>query len=550
MPDILNAAQKTPEPVPLLPAGLDLPYASHGTTPPPEPEPAVPPPAPKKRSNKALLIAVFLFLFATLPLSVYFVSQQRQIADIRNRAAGPCKVSKNNTTDTYCDNGVNKTHSCIGGTCSDDPSSICGTWGSESSGGACGGGTTTSSTSDTSSQTTTTQTTTTTSTKTCSGQPVGACSKDGNGDWYKCTDDPAWADGKWVRDDGCGSSTSSTTTTSTTTPTSAVTNTGGGASTVPPTDDCWKDNKLGMFAGDVGCTPGAQQCNGNILAECQPEISRFCKVSYWKAIGTCSGGTPMPYAGVTVSPNFGQNTGRTADSGSCGGNGQSCCDPFSTGGKICDGNLYCNTASGKCESSKPTNLCQGNQGSKEQAGDLCEVFICPGKCDNGNQCTKSTGKVPCGQANLGGQCGQIDWLDANRAYCGVKVQNCGGACAGTTQTRGGQQPDGQQQQPPPPATPTPTPTPTPLPPGPQCKNIKLYKGNEVVLPSSLVPGDQITVAIVGANATKARARVNGSSWTETSTKNAAGEFTIQFTIPASGGTFTIEAEVYQNGVWQ
>ncbi len=85
MPDILSSAQSS---TPLLPAGFDLPYSTHGSglPPEPEPEPTVPPPVPKKHGSKSLIMAVLLFLLATLPLAVYFTSQQRQLADFRGRA--------------------------------------------------------------------------------------------------------------------------------------------------------------------------------------------------------------------------------------------------------------------------------------------------------------------------------------------------------------------------------------------------------------------------------------------------------------------------------
>lgn len=87
MPDILASAQKS---TPILPAGLDLPYSIHGSGLPPEPEPeptpTIPSPVDKKHGNKSLVLAVLLFLVATLPLAVYFTSQQRQLADLRGRA--------------------------------------------------------------------------------------------------------------------------------------------------------------------------------------------------------------------------------------------------------------------------------------------------------------------------------------------------------------------------------------------------------------------------------------------------------------------------------
>lgn len=95
--------------------------------------------------------------------------------------------------------------------------------------------------------------------------------------------------------------------------------------------------------------------------------------------------------------------------------------------------------------------------------------------------------------------------------------------------------------------PTPTPTPT-EPSGPQCQDIKIYKSGSPVDPSTLQAGDAVIIAVKGTNATKAHIRVNGSAWTETTTKNASGEYIIDFTVPT--GVTNIEAEVYRNGTWQ
>lgn len=89
MPDILASAQTSTPPLLPVRADVDLPFSSHATSLPqePEPEPAIPPPVGnKKRGSKSLILAVLLFLLATLPLAVYFTSQQRQLADNRGRA--------------------------------------------------------------------------------------------------------------------------------------------------------------------------------------------------------------------------------------------------------------------------------------------------------------------------------------------------------------------------------------------------------------------------------------------------------------------------------
>ncbi len=72
-----------------------------GGSPPPPPPPTVPPasqsplqsstenkpvPLRKKKGGAGPLVAALLLLLVTLPLSVYFVSQQRELADVRSRA--------------------------------------------------------------------------------------------------------------------------------------------------------------------------------------------------------------------------------------------------------------------------------------------------------------------------------------------------------------------------------------------------------------------------------------------------------------------------------
>ncbi|MBI2404989.1 hypothetical protein HYV22_02315 [Candidatus Gottesmanbacteria bacterium] len=135
-----------------------------------------------------------------------------------------------------------------------------------------------------------------------------------------------------------------------------------------------------------------------------------------------------------------------------------------------------------------------------------------------------------------GTCTQIDYVhQGTESYCGVAQINCPASCqkAGAV------------------AAPVATATPTPVPLASQCLRIKVYKGTTAVEPTTLVVGDQVTLAVGGANATKGRIRVNGAAFTETTTKNANGEFTVPFTVPTGVTTFTIEAEVFgPNGQWQ
>ncbi|MBI5449234.1 hypothetical protein HY948_02845 [Candidatus Gottesmanbacteria bacterium] len=107
------------------------------------------------------------------------------------------------------------------------------------------------------------------------------------------------------------------------------------------------------------------------------------------------------------------------------------------------------------------------------------------------------------------------------------------------------------------STPTPTPGgggggPTPTPGGgsAQCTRIRVYKNNAQVDPTTLLPGDAVVLAVAGSNATKGRIRVNGAAWTESTTLNSNGEYTVAFTIPTGITSFTAEAEVHKDGVWQ
>jgi hypothetical protein len=101
-------------------------------------------------------------------------------------------------------------------------------------------------------------------------------------------------------------------------------------------------------------------------------------------------------------------------------------------------------------------------------------------------------------------------------------------------------------------TPTPTNTPTPTPVIGQCLNIKLYKNNVVVIPTTLQPGDTIVIAVVGTNATQARIQINNeTTWRVSTTKNASGEWIFNYTIPTTGVTsLKIQGELFIGGVWQ
>lgn len=162
---------------------------------------------------------------------------------------------------------------------------------------------------------------------------------------------------------------------------------------------------------------------------------------------------------------------------------------------------------------------------------MCAFYHCPSGCPQAGGCNDGTQDVwlefgPCNSGKLGeNECGQIDTVDNNRVYCAPI-----GSCDSKIQC----EPTCQRS----------------TPPGPQCHNIKIYKNNEVVDPTTLQPGDNVVLAVVGANATKGRLRINGGDWKVTTDKNNKGEFILDFTIPSGVTQFTIEAEVFKDGVWK
>jgi hypothetical protein len=99
-------------------------------------------------------------------------------------------------------------------------------------------------------------------------------------------------------------------------------------------------------------------------------------------------------------------------------------------------------------------------------------------------------------------------------------------------------------------TTNPTPTPT-TGTAPVCQNIKIYKdGTQVTDLTTLRAGDEVVLAVKGnLSPTKAHFRVNGGAWTETTTKNASNEFTLNYTIADGVTDFVIEGEVFTNGAW-
>lgn len=259
-------------------------------------------------------------------------------------------------------------------------------------------------------------------------------------------------------------------------------------------------------------------CGGYPPITC-PNGSEAC------SLAQCTTATPTP-AGVCAG---------------LGGLGQVCRVPQNCNNlPNCDGTLVC--LNGTCQ--------QANAGQCGSSG-KCKLYICD-KCSNYggglDECRDGGQEVDCASAVVpAGQCGQVDILDAQGKYCEVKQQACTGSCAG------GPQPT----NPPPGGTPQPTPGPTSPPPGStptpvvlQCTRIRVYKNNTQVDPATLLPGDAVILAVAGSNATKGRIRVNGAAWAESTTLNSNGEYTVAFTIPTGTTSFTVEGEVFKDGVWQ
>lgn len=85
-----------------------------------------------------------------------------------------------------------------------------------------------------------------------------------------------------------------------------------------------------------------------------------------------------------------------------------------------------------------------------------------------------------------------------------------------------------------------------------CDYAKVYNTswNPITNLNTIQPGQTVRFAVLGVTThpqgiTKARIRINSGSWQETTNKKpATNEFYIEYIVPAAGGSFTIEAEVY------
>ncbi len=174
----------------------------------------------------------------------------------------------------------------------------------------------------------------------------------------------------------------------------------------------------------------------------------------------------------------------------------------------------------------------------------CTLNSCPSgytcHCQNGNACTYTW----C-EAGIEESCRRQGREYCTNGYNGNAKTCClPGYHCGTDQNPGCFREGGDDN-----GDDTVQPTATP-PTVPVCQNIKAYKGGTQVTPSTLLPGDVVTLAVKGNLApTKARFRINGGAWQETTTKNASNEFTLSYTIPDGVPDFVIEGEVFTDGAW-
>lgn len=223
---------------------------------------------------------------------------------------------------------------------------------------------------------------------------------------------------------------------------------------------------------------------------------------------------------------------RHCKSGYCDGP-SGMCQPESR--RLCSRNSdcqsgYCNTVTHRCGDAPPPEDCQ------------------PGESEIG-AVSYDTAALAC--AN---ECGPKPMPDPSSPYCNAEIYQTAATspqnykwcwkCEGTGTTP---PPGGGGGNPPPSDNPTSTPVPVVH----NCTYLKIFKDNVQVTPSTLKPGDSVTLAVKGGGTpTKARFRVNGSAWQESTTKNGSGEFTRTYTVPDNVTEFVIEAEVFVDNAWK
>jgi hypothetical protein len=187
-----------------------------------------------------------------------------------------------------------------------------------------------------------------------------------------------------------------------------------------------------------------------------------------------------------------------------------------------------------------------------------EAIKCFYRCEDDSSCmniTPTPTNITCYWVT-NNQCGfhcSCDETDVADKYCDtVPVSYWGSRCDSTTGVNCCSGPSNTPK----PNSPTPT-----SPPISACLNVKIYKNDVVVDPTTLRTGDIIILAVKGTEDTiKAHFRINGTqlpgdsdtdpNWTESITTNSAGEYiSVPYTIQSGTIHILIEAEIYANNAW-
>lgn len=175
----------------------------------------------------------------------------------------------------------------------------------------------------------------------------------------------------------------------------------------------------------------------------------------------------------------------------------------------------------------------GNPRGSCDAGYVCH-------CQDGNACTETACEL---QDVTEGPCGNQGREWCQNAFgpgytCCYPQYQCGPDNTGCIPRDNGDDDD---------TVPTATPTTVIN----QCTYLKIYKNNVQVTPSALLPGDQVVLAVKGSGSpAKARFRVNGGAWAESTNTNSNAEYTRNYTVPDGITQFVIESEVFVDGVWK
>lgn len=573
MPDILDAAQAKSD-TPVVPPPLnDNPIMVPAITPSvPEdnaviPETTPPPPdptPPAKKVNKGIVMTIILLLLVTLPLMVFYVSQQRQIAETRSNAKndigpeGPYKPDQPIPKAGVCTDG--QSNECNEG----DTLNVCnnGEWvGTDV---PCG-----------------------------KSDPTNFCS----GKQNECNDGKTLnicSNGEWFNSKlSCGIEASPTTMPSTPAPNKEL------------GDPCnsSKECKSGVCKRDETnahvCSPASTSKPLPPVTGTPPPVPSPKPTPGNSETGQCVAGNGFKHqyneqCGPTairyverscVNGQFVWSTSEVGGQGSC-----TCkddgfvwidgrcndirgCTPKCTKDSICGSNDSC---SGVCtENCKTQGLANeaSNKGPgkglvNKGKGILCdekgvcksgdgELWLC--LCDNllttgshvgyCDKCSKiSATSADClGIANAQCKAVQLDVYDKSGGL--VDVTSCSPtvSCSssnpppgGSGDTGGGGNGGGGGGG----GT-----TPGTTPPPPQCVSIKIYKNGTVVTPSTLSVGDAVKIAVTKNTSSKARVRINGGAWSETTTLNNNNEYTVDWTVPSGLTSFTVESQIYVNGAW-